>query len=317
MSTEVAAALRRLNQSVAALDATGRGTRTPIPGLSICRGSNESVRLPSAGRPYAVVVLEGLLTVNQLGNITQLSPGDVLISEIHTPPVAEADDVPWSILVYEYSLDEIISTLLAVDEIGCATTGTPQASAAQLSKLLDAVRGLLELGAETESRFLQDLARNEINYRLLTGDHGPAVAASIVGLQRDVDIVNINSWIKQNFRRQFSVDELARASGMSTSAFHRKFRDVVQMGPVQCQKILRLGEARKLLLAGAGSVTEVAIMVGYESVSQFTREYKREFGSSPRQDISRLHERLQRLAQRNGNTPPRSDGPSNPEGRAL
>ncbi|MCF8608918.1 AraC family transcriptional regulator [Gordonia sp. HY285] len=255
MSADAAAALRRLNQSVAGLDPAGRGTFARSPGLSICRGSDESVRLPTVGRPYAAVVLEGLLTVNQLGDITRLSPGDVLISEIRTPQVVEADNAPWSIVVHESSLEEVVSTLLQAGDIGGSSPATPQALDAQTARLLDAVRGLLELNKEPESRFLQGLARNEIIYRLLTGDHGPAVASSIIGLQSDADIVSINSWIKQNFRRQFSVDELARASGMSTSAFHRKFRDVVQIGPVQCQKMLRLGEARKLLLAGAGSVT--------------------------------------------------------------
>ncbi|MCF8572031.1 AraC family transcriptional regulator [Gordonia sp. HY002] len=298
MSRNTAAATRRLQRSVTDAIPAGLGAHTLLPGLIAYRGSGKTFRLPNAGRPYALVVLEGALTINQLGNSTQYSPGDFLISEIHTPPVAETNDLPWTVLVYEYTSEEIALTLLRIDEIGSTSRATRQTLDTEESRLLFSLHRLIELSDETEGSFLQELVRNEISYRLLTGVHGAAVATSITGFQIDFDIVNINGWIKRNFRQSFSVEDLARASGMSASSFHRKFRDVVQMGPVRCQKVLRLSEARRLLLEGAASVSDVAVMVGYESASQFTREYKREFGKSPRQDITHLQERLHRLAER-------------------
>lgn len=93
---------------------------------------------------------------------------------------------------------------------------------------------------------------------------------------------------KQNFRRSFKVEELAEQWNMSVSQFHQKFKNAVGMGPLQCQKRLRLTEARRLMLDEGKNATEAAFDVGYESLSQFTREYRKMFGNTPSEDISLL-----------------------------
>jgi transcriptional regulator GlxA family with amidase domain len=96
------------------------------------------------------------------------------------------------------------------------------------------------------------------------------------------------SWIRDNLAEPFHVEELASRSGMSASAFHRHFKAVTAMSPIQYQKRLRLHVARRMMIADAGDVARVAFSVGYESATQFSREYARMFGASPAKDAARL-----------------------------
>lgn len=93
-----------------------------------------------------------------------------------------------------------------------------------------------------------------------------------------------------------SVEQLAARSNMSVSQFHARFKNAVGMGPLQCQKRLGLSEARRLMLEEGANATQAAMEVGYESVSQFTREYKKMFGASPKEDLVRLKRRLENQA---------------------
>lgn len=97
-----------------------------------------------------------------------------------------------------------------------------------------------------------------------------------------------------NFRNSFTVEELAEQKNMSVSLFHQKFKSAVGMGPLQCQKRLRLTEARRLMLDENRNATEAAFEVGYESTSQFTRDYRKMFGAAPKEDIMNLKSQLQR-----------------------
>jgi transcriptional regulator GlxA family with amidase domain len=95
-------------------------------------------------------------------------------------------------------------------------------------------------------------------------------------------------WITENYEKPFRVDDLARSCGMSTSAFHRSFRAVTALSPIQFQKQIRLQESRLLLMGGADDVATVGFRVGYDNVSQFSREYRRQFGLPPGRDAARL-----------------------------
>ena len=103
-----------------------------------------------------------------------------------------------------------------------------------------------------------------------------------------------SNWIKENFRSSFTVESLAEQQNMSVSLFHQKFKSAVGMGPLQCQKRLRLTEARRLMLDESRNVTEASLEVGYESVSQFIRDYRKMFGAAPKEDISRFKDQLKK-----------------------
>lgn len=136
--------------------------------------------------------------------------------------------------------------------------------------------------------FLCRQIRTEMLFHVLCGSCGKAFIQSITSLKSAGEIYEANSWIKQNFRRSFKVEELAEQWDMSVSQFHQKFKNAVGMGPLQCQKRLRLTEARRLMLDEGKNATEAAFDVGYESLSQFTREYRKMFGNTPSEDISLL-----------------------------
>ena len=106
--------------------------------------------------------------------------------------------------------------------------------------------------------------------------------------QKEAGIEKAIAWLKKHFDQPLTVETLAKSTHMSVSSLHHKFKAVTTMGPLQYQKRLRLQEARQLLLSGTLDVSEAALQVGYQSHSQFTREYRRLFGAPPSRDINRL-----------------------------
>jgi len=136
--------------------------------------------------------------------------------------------------------------------------------------------------------FLAPMIIREIYYRLLTGEQGEAIrqiATAGSNIQRIAGAIDL---IKADFARSLRVEALAEHANMSASSFHRHFKAVTAMSPLQYQKQLRLLEARRLMLAEDTDATHAAYQVGYESPSQFSREYSRMFGAPPMQDIQRL-----------------------------
>lgn len=149
---------------------------------------------------------------------------------------------------------------------------------------------VMEQGVPSE--FIRKNAVQEMIYHALCGSSGRQFIQSIVNIQRVDEIYQANSWIKENFREFFSVEELEEQQNMSVSLFHQRFKSAVGMGPLQCQKCLRLTEARRLMLDEGRNVTEASIEVGYESLSQFIRDYRKMFGAAPKGDVMRLRRRL-------------------------
>lgn len=136
--------------------------------------------------------------------------------------------------------------------------------------------------------FLAPMIIREIYYRLLIGDQNEAVrqiATSGSYMQRIAEVIK---QIKVEFTKTLRVDDLAKQASMSSASFHRHFKAVTSMSPLQYQKQLRLLEARRLMLAEDADATHAAYQVGYESPSQFSREYSRMFGTPPKKDIERL-----------------------------
>jgi AraC-like DNA-binding protein len=135
---------------------------------------------------------------------------------------------------------------------------------------------------------LAPLAEREILYRLLVGPYGPALRQIAAGQGRVAQVSRAIGWVKQHFADPFSIERLAAAAAMSPSSLHEHFKAVTAMSPLQYQKQLRLQEARRLMLAAGMDAATAAFRVGYESPSQFSREYRRLFGEPPARDINRL-----------------------------
>ncbi len=160
--------------------------------------------------------------------------------------------------------------------------------------LTSVYRLLCAMKREVRSEFLRRNIMQEIIYYLLCGSCGKQLLQSVVSIGQADGIYEVNSWIKENFRCPFTVEELAQQLNMSVSLFHQKFKSAVGMGPLQCQKRLRLTEARRLMLDEGRNVTEAAAEVGYESLSQFIRDYRKMFGAAPKEDIQAIRCQLEK-----------------------
>ena len=158
-------------------------------------------------------------------------------------------------------------------------------------ELLDAIVRLFRLlDSPSDRRALTPLVKREILWRLMTGPQGDVVRQLGLADSSLNHVTYAVQWIRENYQRTFRVEELARLSGMSVSAFHRNFQAVTAMSPIQFQKHIRLQAARLMLVNQPNDVTGVGHRVGYDSASQFSREYRRQFGAPPSLDAMRMHE---------------------------
>jgi AraC-like DNA-binding protein len=156
-------------------------------------------------------------------------------------------------------------------------------------ELVDAVVRLLRLLDEPrDAAVLAPLIKREILWRVITGEQGAAVRQLGLADSSLTHIARAVRWIRDHYAQAFRVEDVAQLSGMSVSAFYRNFQAVTAMSPIQFQKQIRLHQARLLLATHPGDVTGVGSRVGYDSPSQFSREYRRQFGAPPSQDAARL-----------------------------
>jgi AraC-like DNA-binding protein len=186
---------------------------------------------------------------------------------------------------------EIAELLLSAGDLPPCTKGALPGLAMSEAPdvLLDAVVRLLRLLDEPRDReVLLPLVKREILWRLITGEQGPIVRQLGLADSSLTQVARAVKWIRDHYRESFKVQELASTSGLSISAFHRNFQAVTAMSPIQFQKQIRLQEARLLLATHPNDVTGISYTVGYDSPSQFSREYRRQFGAAPSHDATQL-----------------------------
>jgi len=155
--------------------------------------------------------------------------------------------------------------------------------------LLTTLTRLIDLLDEPDSiPILSPLIQREILYRLLASEHGPFLRQIGAAGSQGFQVSRAIDWMKHNFTKQLRIDDLASYCQMSASSLHHHFRTMTSMSPLQYQKLLRLQEARRLMLAESYDAASAAFHVGYESPSQFSREYRRLFNDSPVRDVKAL-----------------------------
>jgi len=158
------------------------------------------------------------------------------------------------------------------------------------AELVEAVLRLLRLlDRPSDITVLAPLVKREILWRLITGEQGAVLRRFGLPDNGFSHVVRAVQWIRDHFAQPFRVEEVARRAGMSVSAFHRNFHAITAMSPIQFQKQIRLQQARLLLHAEPGDIASVSRSVGYESPSQFSRDYRRQFGGPPSRDVARVH----------------------------
>ncbi|MGE3289535.1 MAG: AraC family transcriptional regulator N-terminal domain-containing protein [Pseudonocardia sp.] len=179
----------------------------------------------------------------------------------------------------------------APGQSGPAPSGAPPAIAVSdaPAELIDAaVRLLRLLDRPRDAAVLAPLIEREIVWRLLTGEQGATVRQLGLADSSLTQVARAVHWIREHHAESFRVEDVARVAGMSVSALHRNFQAVTAMSPIRFQKQIRLQQARLLLTTHPHDVTGVGRRVGYDSPSQFSREYRRQFGEAPSRDAARL-----------------------------
>ena len=220
-----------------------------------------------------------------------------LFSGLHLPVVAQiieaSPDKPYLGLKLTFDYRDI-SQLMADSQLPpprSQKTDRGMSTGKMTVPLANAFQRLVDLlDEEQDIPILAPVIQREIWYRLLVGDEGARLRQLAATGTQSQQVARAITWLKENFSEPLRVENLAEMASMGTSTFHHHFRNMTALSPLQYQKQLRLQEARRLMLADHLDAANAAFQVGYESPSQFSREYSRQFGAPPVRDISNLRE---------------------------
>ncbi|MBS1183671.1 MAG: AraC family transcriptional regulator [Proteobacteria bacterium] len=279
--------LRRL-----ASGAVNRRTETGIPRVAMVQGKVPEHELSAVYEPMLNVILRGSKTLTVGDRVLHYDAATYFVMSVGLPAIGQvrpaATGEPY--LAVSLTLQpRIIADLLSDLPVpaGGRFSECGFSVAPVTAELLDAwLRMLRLMQRPCEIPALAPVYEREILFRVLQGPHGAMLRD--IGLP-DTALSRVNNaihWIRQNFDAALRIETLAERAAMSPSAFHRHFKAVTALSPLQYQKRIRLLRARALLIAGEGSVTGIASDVGYESPTQFSREYARLFGMPPSKDVA-------------------------------
>lgn len=270
---------------------------TKIPNLSLIRVSNPTEPVRGVTQPSLCIVVQGSKHVTLADHTYEYGAGHHLVASVELPVVnrivAASPEKPYMSLLLALDMPALGSMLMEMPrttETGTARCGTGLCVSEASPSFLDAALRLTHLLDTPEDiDFLAPLAERELLYRLMRGEQAHKVRRMLMPESRLQQVNRAITWIRDNYDKPFSIERVASEASMSSSSLHEHFREVTAMSPLQYQKQLRLQEARRMILAEALDAATAAHRVGYDSPSQFSREYRRLFGAPPRQDIERLH----------------------------
>jgi AraC-like DNA-binding protein len=284
---QLAAAIERQAAADGAYD-------TAVPALRLSRFSAPSELHALVYEPSLCVVAQGAKEVLLAGETYRLDPAQSLLVSVDMPVTARVVEASRSrpYLGMRISLDSAVVGELLADGMTGPPLGSPARGLAVNPvepALLDAVTRLVTvLDSPQDIVSLAPLALREIAYRLLTGPQGLRLRQMASAGAPAHRIARAIRWLKDHYTDALGIESLAKRVGMSPSAFHLHFKHVTALSPLQYQKRLRLQEARRLMLGDGLDAAEASFRVGYESPSQFSREYRRIFGAPPRQDVAAI-----------------------------
>jgi AraC-like DNA-binding protein len=275
----------------------GDHVETAITGLALWRRDEPTPPTSGMYAPSICLTAQGAKRV-MLGEDTYVYDAHhFLITSVDLPTVWQVVEAsrerPCLGLVLKLDLREI-SQLMADSQLPpprAQQSGRGMMLGEVTLPLLGAFQRLLDLlASEDDIPILAPIIQREIIYRLLTGDQGARLRQIATIGSQSQQIARAIEWLKGNFAQALRIDDLAAKARMSTSTFHHHFRSMTALSPLQYQKQLRLQEARRLMLAERMDAATAAFQVGYESPSQFSREYNRLFGAPPLRDVTNLRQ---------------------------
>jgi AraC-like DNA-binding protein len=271
--------------------------KTAIPALSIYRNSAPNQPSCALYEPVFTVVAQGAKQVVLAGEPYVYDQAHYLVTSVNLPVVSQVIQASAQepCLCFMFALDaRRIADLMAEMEPPKSQAATVERglSVSPLSApLLDAMLRLARLLAVPQDiPVLAPLIEREVLYRLLTAEQGPRLRHIAMTGSQTHQIARAVDWIRKNYTKPLRVEVLAQTVNMSVSSLHHHFKALTAMSPVQYQKLLRLSEARRLMLTEMRDAASAAHLVGYESPSQFSREYSRFYGAPPLRDVAQLRQ---------------------------
>jgi len=297
MEDHVENAMESLNEAIARCTEQGELHTTAIADLALFRRLEPSEPVTGLYEPSVCLVTQGAKMVQFGEDSLVYDPRHFLITAIHLPTVVRVTEAsrekPYLGLRLKLDLREVSQLMLDsnLPQPRTQQTGRGMAIGEVTPQLIDAFRRLIALlDTPQDIPILAPVIQREIIYRLLTGEQGERLRLIASAGSQSSQIARAIDWLKGNFSNPLRIEDLASKVNMSTSTFHHHFRTLTAMSPLQYQKMLRLNEARRLMLTERLDATTAAFNVGYESASQFCREYGRLFGAPPLRDINRLRQ---------------------------
>jgi AraC-like DNA-binding protein len=268
---------------------------TTIPALTLHRRKAPTEPLHCIYNLGLVVVAQGDKQIMLGGKAIDYGPGQSMLTTIDLPVISHVTraSAREPFLGMMLTLD-VRSILQMASEMDAPRSRRDDAHRSISLEALDAILldALVRLVNLLEEPILvprlAPLIQQEIIIRLLTGPHGPHLRNLVVAGSPDQQIAKVVAWLKLHFAQPLQGDDLADRAHMSPSTFRQHFRALTGVSPLQYQKQLRLQEARQLMLNENLDAGSAAVHVGYESASQFSREYSRLFGAPPQRDITRM-----------------------------
>jgi AraC-like DNA-binding protein len=284
---EIAAVAERqqeLSARVARLTPFDGIHQSALPSLAMNRGSVPTVCMPVVFQPCLAIVVQGRKRAVLNDEVFHYDALNYLVVSVTLPGMGQvleaSPEHPY--LSLRLNLDRGPSPPIADRGLFVARLDEP---------LLDAVLRMVKLLDTPEDiDVLAPVVQREIYYRVLRGELGSRLVDLAQSEGGNHRIVRAIEWLKQHYAAPLRIEDLADAVHLSSSALHHRFKSVTAMSPLQYQKHLRLHEARRLMFADGVECAAAGHRVGYESASQFSREYRRLFGAPPRTEIARLRE---------------------------
>ncbi len=298
----VAAGARELEKLIAKYVGTSTGGATQVPGLSVTRLTSNGVPTSYLFEPSLCMVAQGSKRVTLREKTFRYNEQEFLLIAVGLPTVVQvekaSEEAPYTSLQIHLDLgmaSQVIADM-KLHEHEPVSADAGMVTAPVTSELLDPVLRLVRLlSRPMEIPILAAGIHREILYRLLTSPAGDRLREIVrLGSQSNRAATAI-AWLRRNFTRRLRIEDLAGEAAMAVSTLHHHFKAVTSMSPLQFQKHLRLHEARRRMLTENLDTSVAAIQVGYESVTQFNREYRRLFGAPPKRDVLALQNPEPRL----------------------
>lgn len=264
--------------------------KTDVPGLALFRIDHSFKKRPQLYSPQIILLAQGRKRVYLGDRKFEYDPRRYYVQAVHLPVECEAviDDgrpmLGMTLSVSPEAIGEILSEMGAdLPLVGKVHTSLYDAPLSE-DMIEAAVRLLGSLSSPRESKVLGPLYLKEILFKVLIGKHGEVLRELAINNRGFYQISRIINKIHENCAREFDVRELAKEAGMSATSFHAAFKNLTDTSPLQYIKNVRLHKAKELIQLQGEKANQAASVVGYESVTQFSREYKRCFGVTPGRD---------------------------------